>query len=77
MTFEELKHSKGRRVYLEKEHSKVPAAMFFTWLVFVGACGAIENGTATSVSYILLVVSLVALLGMAYITRGEGEEWGR
>lgn len=73
MTFEELKHSKGRRVYQEKHHSKVPAAMFFTWLVFVGACGSIENGSATSVSYILLVVSLIALLGMAYITRSD--EW--
>lgn len=73
MTYEELKHCKGRRVKLEKERSKIPVIMFFTWLVFVGACGSIENGTATSVSYILLVVSLVALLAMAYVTRRE--EW--
>ena len=66
MTYEELKHCKGRRVYREKERSKIPAVMFIVWLLFVGACGAIENGTATSVSYILLVVSLVAEFCMAY-----------
>ena len=71
MSFEELKHCKCRKIYDSKEHGKLPVAMFIMFLVFVGSCGAIENGTATSVSYVLLVVSTVALIGMAYATRGD------